>query len=295
MINLRRARVGWRVGNPAPGECQKTGVGGVVATEAFASDGVATSVPSLLSAVAHELRAPLAALATSSGVLVDGIDELDRREVRGVAAGILRRTLWLQELVENLLSAAVIGDGRLRLAPMRVRLDEIIDRAILVIEPSLEMRRQRVRVRVARDLGELTGDANRIAQVVVNLLSNASKFSPPGSAIDISAKRHDRAARVTVADRGPGIDDDEAERLFDAFYRGRNRAGAEGVGLGLAVVRSIVAAHGGTVGARNRAGGGARFWFDLPHARDEERSETRRERHNGELVNGNGQGGGRTG
>ena len=103
-----------------------------------------------------------------------------------------------------------------------------------------------------------------IEQVLVNLLENAAKYTPPGTPIDVAAQRVDDEIVVEVADRGPGIPDDEQERIFDKFHRGPSERTKGGVGLGLTICRAVVVAHGGRIWVENRGGGGASFKFALP-------------------------------
>jgi signal transduction histidine kinase len=220
----------------------------------------------VLATVAHELRGPLTALATSSELLAEDFEVLDPEQVRGMLAAIHRRTLWLQGLVENLLAAATIREGRLPLHAQPVRLSEVVAEVKAVVDPLLTQRGQRIRLRAARPAPSVWADSRRIGQVLINLILNASKFSRPGTPIDISVSRRNGRLRVTVADRGPGVAADQVERLFEPYYRSDATANTvkDGVGLGLSIVKSIVQAHGGGVGAASRRGGGARFWFDLP-------------------------------
>jgi two-component system sensor histidine kinase KdpD len=103
-----------------------------------------------------------------------------------------------------------------------------------------------------------------LEQVLLNLLDNALKFSPPGSPIEIEGWVLDREARLTVADRGPGFAEGEEERVFDKLYRGSCSASAPGAGLGLAICRGIIQAHGGTIKAATRPQGGAKLTLTLP-------------------------------
>jgi two-component system sensor histidine kinase KdpD len=103
-----------------------------------------------------------------------------------------------------------------------------------------------------------------VEQVLVNLLENAVKYTPAGSAIDVSAWVADSAAVVEVADRGPGLPAGNEERVFEKFYRAESKEVSGGVGLGLTICRAIVSAHGGRIWAENRGGGGAAFRFTLP-------------------------------
>jgi two-component system sensor histidine kinase KdpD len=107
-------------------------------------------------------------------------------------------------------------------------------------------------------------DAVLVEQVLFNLLDNALKYSPPGSPIEVSTAIEEREAVIRVADRGPGIAEEDRERVFDKFYRADPQRTKAGVGLGLAICRGIVTAHGGRIGANERPGGGAELWFALP-------------------------------
>jgi signal transduction histidine kinase len=135
-----------------------------------------------------------------------------------------------------------------------------------VVGPILEQRGQWLRVRRAGWLPEVLADSRRLGQVLINLIFNASKFSAPDTSIDLTISVRDDAVRVVVADRGPGVSSDQAQLLFEPYYRAPATAGSgkDGVGLGLSIVKSIVEAHGGQVGVENRRGGGARFWFSIP-------------------------------
>jgi signal transduction histidine kinase len=219
----------------------------------------------VLATVAHELRGPLTALATSSELLAEDFAQLDPAQVKDMLAAMHRRTLWLQGLVENLLCAATIREGRLQLYRQSLSVSDLIEDVKAVVDPLLAQRGQRLRVRHSR-LPEVLADGRRLGQVLVNLILNASKFSSPDTYIDVTISARSGAVRVAVADRGPGVPPDQAQRLFDPYYRAPATAGGgkDGVGLGLSIVKSIIEAHGGRVGVESRRGGGARFWFTVP-------------------------------
>jgi two-component system sensor histidine kinase KdpD len=220
----------------------------------------------VLATVAHEIRGPVTALATSSELLVDDLELLDQDQVRGMVSAIHRRALYLQGLVENLLCAGLIRQGALVLQRQAVGLAELLADTRTVVEPLLARRHQALRIRVQRDVPAVTGDQRRLGQVLTNLILNASKFADPGSAVDVTVTMDAAWVRVSVADRGPGLPTGEAGRLFEPYVRAHDvrTSGKEGVGLGLSIVKSIVEAHAGRVGAEARRGGGARFWFELP-------------------------------
>lgn len=217
---------------------------------------------SLLSVLAHELRAPLTALTLSSELLADNIEVLDRDQIFSMVSTIRGRAIGLQEFVENTLCADAIRDGRLpvRLAVMDIH--DALHEAYPLAEALTSRKGQSLRVTEREVPPSLLGDRRRIGQVLVNLISNASKFSPVGASIELIITGHPGRVRTIVADRGPGFPDGLACKLFEPFYRASSDV--EGTGLGLAIVRSIVEAHGGSVGAENRPDGGAQFWFDLP-------------------------------
>lgn len=229
-----------------------------------------------LSAVAHDLRGPVAALATASELLAEEVGGLSPTQIRERLQSMQRRAIWLQELVENLLCASTIREGRFALRTHSVDLVELILEIEGVVQPLLSKKRQHLVVSAPGMTGVLlTADGRRIGQVLVNLVLNASQFGPDGMTILISvSQKQNGTIRCTVSDRGPGISNGEAVRLFAPYYQGADHA-AGGVGLGLAIVREIIAAHGGEVGATSRPGGGAEFWFALPGAPtavDEERT-----------------------
>jgi len=220
----------------------------------------------VLATVAHELRGPLTALATSSELLAEDFQHLDPEQVKGMLGAIHRRTLWLQGLVENLLCAATIREGRLQLYRQSLSVSDLLADVHAIVGPLLAQRGQRLRVRVPQRLPEVLADSRRLGQVLVNLILNASKFGPANTSIDVTVSVHGTDIRVAVSDRGPGVPADQAQHLFEPYYRAPATAGSgkDGVGLGLSIVKSIVEAHAGRVGVERRAGGGARFWFELP-------------------------------
>lgn len=117
-----------------------------------------------------------------------------------------------------------------------------------------------------------------LQQVFLNLFENIAKYTPPGSTVDIAARREENRVAITIADRGPGVPPGEEERVFEKFHRGAH-VGISGAGLGLAICRGIVEAHGGAISVANRPGGGALLRIDLPLLDDapEPEAEVRRD------------------
>lgn len=228
----------------------------------------AMSASALVAALVHEVRTPVTALATGSELLLDDLEVLSHEECRRILLTMRRGALWLQGLVENLLCAATLAEGQLRIYPRAVSLAEIARDVAPVVEPLMRQRSQQLRIVERGAAANVFADGRRVAQAVINLLTNASKFSGPGTRIDLTVAPRGERVRLTVADRGPGLPADGVRQLFAPFVRAdeAGRAGIDGAGLGLAIVKSIVDLHGGRVGAARRRSGGARFWIELPVA-----------------------------
>ena len=230
----------------------------------------------VLSLVAHELRGPLHALTTSSELLLEDLETLKPWGVKNMVSSIHRRALWLQGLVENILTDATVREGRFSIQPRPGSLGDLVIEVQSVLEPLLAQKNQKIRLWSTPGLPDVHIDARAIGQVLINLLVNASKFSPRDTVIDVSLTLHyGGSVRVTVADRGPGVSPNEGMVLFEPFVRGSDieLTSNDGLGLGLSIVKSIVQAHGGRVGFENRRGGGARFWFEAPVAIAETRPD----------------------
>jgi two-component system sensor histidine kinase KdpD len=218
-----------------------------------------------ISMVAHELRAPLASLARASELLVEDLNVLDQGQIRSMLSVIREGTLWLQALVENLLCAASMRAGRFQVQTRPTSMLDVVLDVQSTVEPLLMQKDQRLQLSSRKGLPDVAVDRRWISQVLVNLIANASKYSPPGKPIAVGLTAVGDHVRVTVADRGPGIPAKSRARLFQPYYRGADAVQSDrgGLGLGLAIVKLIVDAHDGRVGADNRPAGGARVWFEL--------------------------------
>jgi signal transduction histidine kinase len=223
-----------------------------------------------LFSVAHELRSPLAALAGSVELLAEPRDELPTEERARFTGIVQRHTAALRSLVDNLLDLGSLRAGRFRIEPCPTPAVVVVEEAIEDVAPFLDVRRLTVVRRVPTPSPVAWADPRRLRQVLVNLLSNAAKYGPADSVVEIVVEQRRGAVRFSVADRGPGLRSEEQARLFDPYFRSdaTSRA-APGVGLGLAIVKAIADAHGGRAGVESAPGAGARFWVEVPAASGE--------------------------
>ena len=217
---------------------------------------------SLLSSISHDLRTPLATIVGSSSALAENDGSLSPQDRAELCGAIYDEALRMSALVNNILDMARLDAGVVELNRQWHPLEEIIGTALNALQKRLQGRE--VKVAIPPGIPMVYADAVLIEQVLVNLLENAARYTPEGSPLKISVEVTPFAVEVFVADRGPGIPKGMEAKLFEKFYRVRNEAAQSGVGLGLAICRAIVEAHGGTMQAQNLASGGAIFSFMIP-------------------------------
>ncbi len=216
----------------------------------------------LLSSLSHDLRTPLAGIeGAASSLLQDGGAQTPNAR-RELAQTIVEESRRMTRLVANLLEMVRLESGALQVQKEWQPLEEVVGVALIRLDERLAGRA--VTTTLPPDLPLLPIDGLLIEQVLINLIENALKYTPPGTPIDISARLGDREVIVEVADRGPGLPGGDEGRIFEKFYRARDQGQAGGAGLGLTICRGIVTAHGGRIWAENRPGGGAAFRFSLP-------------------------------
>jgi two-component system, OmpR family, phosphate regulon sensor histidine kinase PhoR len=215
--------------------------------------------------VSHELRTPLTAIRGYVEALQDGPGPDDTKQFLGI---IDRHSLRMERLVSDLLRLARLDAGQEVLTAGRCDIREVLAGVEHDLEGPLKIRRQIINVAIEPGADLVQADPAKLADVVRNLLENASNYSPEASAIDIRAAREHDAVLLTISDRGPGIPETDLTRIFERFYRvDRSRTrDPGGTGLGLSIVRHLVELMGGRVSAANREGGGAVFTVALPGA-----------------------------
>ncbi len=216
----------------------------------------------LLASISHDLRTPLAVIAGASSALSHRALDLDAETRRQLAASIEGKAQEMTELISNVLDLMRFETGEVRLRRDWQTVDDLVGTALTRVAGRLDV--HRVDLALPADLPEVYVDAPLITQVLVNLLENAAKHTPAGTRVSIGAAGDVAGVRVWVDDEGPGLPPGDPERLFAKFQRGRDESNAGGAGLGLAICRAIIGAHGTRITAEPRPGGGARFAFTLP-------------------------------
>ena len=195
--------------------------------------------------------------------------QLDRAASDHAIDVIERTSQHLNALVTGLFDVSRTATGKTALKIDALDLGSVIATSIEAVRPLAEAKRITIQPDLADGAGLVRGDCDRLQQVVWNLLSNALKFTPEGGRVEVRLAAHDRGARVTVSDTGNGIEPDFLPYVFERFQQADSTTRTQaGLGLGLAIVRHIVEAHGGTVRAESAGGGrGATFIVDLPPLR----------------------------
>jgi two-component system, OmpR family, sensor histidine kinase KdpD len=214
----------------------------------------------LLSSVSHDLRTPLGTITGATTTLLDPGPEASPDDQRTLLTTIHQEAVRLQRLVNNLLDLTRLESGQVHVSKEWIPVEEVVGSALSRLEDQLQDRALTVQLPEAW----IPLDPVLFEQVLLNLLDNALKFSAPGTPLEIRGWITDARACLIVADRGPGIPEGEEERIFDKLFRGQRTAKTPGAGLGLAICRGIIQAHGGTIRAAARPGGGTEFIIELP-------------------------------
>jgi len=217
----------------------------------------------LISSVSHDLRTPLTSIKAAASSLLQDDVQWDEESRRSFTLAIEHEADRLNRLVENLLDISRIEGGALHPEKEWYPIDELLHDVLDRMQPLVQGRQ--LALNIPEDLPPVELDYMMIDQVLTNLIENVLRYTPAGSPVEVTVSTTATEMSVSVADRGPGIPSSDLERIFDKFYRvmGRTRE-ISGSGVGLAVCRGLVEAHGGRIWAANRSGGGAIFRFTLP-------------------------------
>ena len=218
----------------------------------------------MLRSISHDLRTPLTSISGNASTLMSGGNSLDEDARQQIYSDIYSESMWLISMVENLLYATRIEDGKMQLNISLEILDDIIQESIRHIQRTHPKRN--IQMEPCDEIIPVKADANLIVQVVVNLIDNAIKYSDDDTCITLSINKDDNYAIISVADLGIGIAQEEKEKVFHMFYTGGNRSSdsRRSLGLGLALCKSIINSHGGTVSIRNNKPKGTIVEFTLP-------------------------------
>ena len=220
----------------------------------------------LLRAISHDLRTPLTSISGNADNLLVNYQKMDDDTRKRTFSDIYDDSMWLINLVENLLAITRIEGGQVHLTQSVELMDEVISEALRHI--NRKSKEHIIQVRSSEDLILTSIDAKLIVQVMINLLDNAIKYTPPGSVIEIYTEKNNESRQVvvSVSDDGPGIPDDQKPHIFDMFYSGANKIAdsRRSLGLGLSLCKSIITAHGGTIWVTDHDPKGTVFTFTLP-------------------------------
>jgi PAS domain S-box-containing protein len=222
----------------------------------------------------HELRSPLTSVQGFAELLMLERDQLSEKHAETVEI-IIDNTRHLVRLLNDLLDLARSDAGRLTINPVRAEIGPIVAGAARLIMGLTNSRHQRLEVEIESDLPQVSVEPDRITQILVNLLTNATEYCPENSTIKVTASAVGSEVEIAVSDDGPGIPADQVEHVFDRFTRGEagltQRVG--GTGLGLAIAKSLIELHGGAIGVTSKEGEGATFRIVLPALPDREAVE----------------------
>ena len=218
----------------------------------------------LLASISHDLRTPLATIAGGASTLAGNLEALSPADRRSLALSVSEEAARMSERITTLLDLVRLETGAIKPRFDHYPLDELVGSVLHRMDARL--RRHLVQVELSDNLPLLRVDGRLIEQVIENLLDNAIKYTPPGSHIRISAHTQRRQVEISVEDDGPGLPTPNAEILFEKFQRGSPEGAVGGIGLGLAICRTILSLHKGRIWAENRAPHGAAFRFTLPLA-----------------------------
>ncbi len=217
----------------------------------------------LLRSISHDLRTPLTSISGNAGILINNSEILSEEKKKSLYLDIYDDSMWLINLVENLLSITRIENGTMKINTEPELVEEVIEEAIGHINRRVS--EHKINTVIEDDLLMAKMDSGLIIQVIINIINNAIKYTPKDSIITITSKRKNNMAVIEISDNGKGINEESKEKLFDMFFTDNNKFGdgRRGLGLGLALCKSIIDAHEGCIYVRDNKPNGAIFGFTL--------------------------------
>jgi light-regulated signal transduction histidine kinase (bacteriophytochrome) len=219
----------------------------------------------LLGVISHDLRDPLSSLSLNLLLIKKLLSEQSRTATAPTIGSMDRAVGQMTSLVQSLLEVSAIEAGSLKLSLQPTAAAQLLNDCVDIFNPLAAQRNIRLELKVPSEPVMINGDRDQLLQVCSNLLGNAIKFTPEGGSVELRLRETATRATIEVKDTGPGIPPDDLPHIFDRFYRAR-AAKTRGVGLGLAIAKGIIDAHGGTIDVRSELGKGSAFWFTIPKA-----------------------------
>ena len=217
----------------------------------------------LIGNISHEFRTPLAGIKAMVETLRDGAID-DKKAARDFLTRIDSEVARLTQLVAELTELSRIETGKAELKKEPVNLNQLVEEVIAQLSPQAERQKISISQDFAADLPSVLADKERVRQVIANLVHNAIKFTPAGGRITITSRALEDSVVVDIADTGIGIPKEDLARVFERFYKGDKARAGEGAGMGLAIAKHVVEAHGGSIWVRSEEGKGSTFSFSLP-------------------------------
>jgi signal transduction histidine kinase len=219
-----------------------------------------------VSLVSHEFRTPLTSIRGYTEMMLEGdVGELNEEQVDFLKT-VFRNATHLQEIVNDLLIVSRLEAGAVKLNLEELSIRKRLDDAITLVQPQIDAKSQKLKIDVQSSIPDVRGDPQRISQILLNLISNANKYTPDGGTISIKVQEKKGFINIGIKDTGIGLSKEELNQLFTKFYRAENpeTIKAGGTGLGLWITRSLVDMHGGEISVISKPGKGSTFTFTLP-------------------------------
>ncbi len=218
----------------------------------------------LMAMIYHDLRAPLSNVETSLGMLASMLPVENEPTIKSILSIVTRSMDRLQRLIDSLLDMHRLDSGQAVIKQKNTSLSELVVDALEIVAPMAEGKRQKINVLVPHELPEIWADSDMLRRVLINLIENATKYTPSDGQIFISAQQQDLFINVCIRDTGPGILPEDQDRVFNKYTRLKNKESIHGLGLGLAFCKLAIEAHGGKIWIESQKGEGTSFIFSIP-------------------------------